>query len=69
MKSNVYKENYEAKKTIDQMKSDFEDILTIIYCIGGPLNDNVLNYTKEQMVTFFRIAEIAKCWRTPNDQV
>ena len=28
-----------------------------IYCIGGPLNDNKLGYSKQQMVTFARIAE------------
>lgn len=28
-----------------------------IYCIGGPLNDNRLGYSKPQMVTFARIAE------------
>ena len=28
-----------------------------IYCIGGPLNDNKLGYSKAQMVTFARIAE------------
>ena len=28
-----------------------------IYCIGGPLNDNKLEYSKAQMVTFARIAD------------
>ena len=28
-----------------------------IYGIGGPLNDNKLGYSKEQMVTFARIAD------------
>lgn len=27
-----------------------------IYCIGGPLNDNKLGYSKPQMVTFALIA-------------
>lgn len=27
------------------------------YCIGGPLNDNKLGYSREQMVTFARIGE------------
>ena len=26
-----------------------------IYCIGGPLNDNKLGYTKDQLVTFQEI--------------
>lgn len=29
-----------------------------IYGIGGPLNDNKLGYNKEQMITFYRIAEL-----------
>lgn len=28
-----------------------------IYCIGGPLNDNKLGYSRQQMVTFQRIAD------------
>lgn len=28
-----------------------------IYCIGGPLNDNKLGYTKPQMATFAYIAD------------
>ena len=28
-----------------------------IYCIGGPLNDNKLRYSKQQMVTFWQIAD------------
>ena len=28
-----------------------------IYCIGGPLNDNILGYTRPQLMTFVRIAD------------
>ena len=28
-----------------------------IYCIGGPLNDNKLGYSRAQMVTFARIED------------
>jgi hypothetical protein len=28
-----------------------------IYCIGGPLNDNRMEYSRAQMVTFQRIAD------------
>lgn len=34
-----------------------DNIRSILYCIGGPLNDNKLGYTKEQLSTFFEIAE------------
>jgi len=35
-----------------------EDAKMYIYCIGGPLNDNKLNYSKNQLTTF---ANIANC--------
>lgn len=43
-------ENAELKKRV-------EKAIMHIYCIGGPLNDNKLGYSKPQMLTFFRIAE------------
>ncbi len=32
-----------------------------LVCIGGPLNDNKLRYTREQLVPLARIAELADC--------
>ena len=32
-------------------------ISNIVSCCGGPLNDNVLGYSKEQLVTFQKIKE------------
>jgi len=32
-----------------------DEVFNIIYCIGGPLNDNKLGYTKVQMLDFFKI--------------
>ena len=55
----VYKENYVLKKRIEEMESDFSDITTIIYCVGGPLNDNAYGYTVKQLGPFGRIAKIA----------
>lgn len=41
--------------------ADYEDrlrhIQMALFCIGGPLNDNVLGYSKEQLVTFHRISK------------
>lgn len=34
------------------------DISAILYCIGGPLNDNKYNLNKEQLKDFIRIEEI-----------
>jgi hypothetical protein len=34
-----------------------DEVHRIIYCIGGPLNDNKLGYTREQMRDFWAIKE------------
>lgn len=53
----------QAKK-IEELRDEVSDLKrrakrarSLIYCIGGPLNDNKLVYTKPQMVTFSRIAD------------
>lgn len=47
----------EMKQKIKDMEGAKRIALSHIYCIGGPLNDNRLGYSKPQMVTFARIAE------------
>ena len=47
----------EMKEQIQNFKKAKGMVLSHIYCIGGPLNDNRLGYSKPQMVTFARIAE------------
>ena len=51
-------------KQIEELRDEVADLKrradrarSHIYCIGGPLNDNKLGYTKTQMVTFSRIAD------------
>lgn len=51
-------------KQLEELRDEVEDLeerarkaLLHIYCIGGPLNDNKLGYSKTQLVTFARIAE------------
>lgn len=39
-------------------KKAFEEIRIKLICIGGPLNDNFLKYTPEQLKVFFQIDEI-----------
>lgn len=58
-KPNIYKENYELRKKVEEMRDGFKDISMEIYKIGGPLNDNVLNFNKKQKEIFFRIATIS----------
>lgn len=58
LENEVYKENYELKKKIEQIEEDLRLIHRYIYCIGGPLNDNVLLYTDKQKVIFSKIVSI-----------
>lgn len=45
------------KKTVSLFREDIDTVHNIIFCVGGPLNDNKLMYTKEQMMDFWRIKE------------
>lgn len=47
----------EQKKELIAWRKSGENIRTIIYCVGGPLNDNKLNYTREQMGDFQKIVD------------
>ena len=42
---------------LDQYLKNVRKVNNMLYCIGGPLNDNKLGYTKEQMQIFFHIQE------------
>jgi len=64
----VYKENYELKKQVREMQDAFSDILGHIYCIGGPLNDNVRQYNKNQLKPFSYIATIAQMYERSCDE-
>lgn len=60
MSDKVYKENYELKERIKQMEEDFNQIGLILWCIGGPLNDNINGYSEKQLGTFRRIGLIVE---------
>ena len=47
----------ELRDEVDDLKERSKKACMHIYCIGGPLNDNKLGYSKPQMLTFFRIAQ------------
>jgi len=67
--NDVYKENYEMRKKIEEMKSDFSSIVGIIVCIGGPLNDDVRGYSPKQLKPFSDILNIARYWEgKPNER-
>lgn len=46
----------ELRDEVADLKERARKALSHIYCIGGPLNDNKLGYSKPQMVTFLKIA-------------
>jgi len=41
----------------DELLKEKDAVYNIIYCIGGPLNDNKLGYTNTQMQDFWKIIE------------
>lgn len=41
--------------TIREYKEAMRRIYKILFSIGGPLNDNFLRYSRDQLVTFTRI--------------
>ena len=41
----------------ERLRRNIKNAINHIVCIGGPLNDNKLGYSKQQMVTFWRIKE------------
>ena len=40
-----------------ELKEAISNIHGILFSIGGPLNDNFKQYSKEQLVTFSRISQ------------
>lgn len=50
----------DLRQQVAQHNRDKQDVRNMIYCIGGPLNDNKLKYSREQMVIFQRIANLCE---------
>jgi hypothetical protein len=44
------------------MRRDIRKAHQIMINIGGPLNDNVLQYSREQLVPFHRIDQLIAGW-------
>lgn len=51
------KENAELRDELSLLKERIASAKKVLYCIGGPLNDNKLCYSNEQLSTFFSISE------------
>ena len=47
----------ELRDEVADLKERIRKARMHIYCIGGPLNDNRLGYSRPQMVTFALMAE------------
>ncbi|MCK5609779.1 hypothetical protein KAR91_48355 [Candidatus Pacearchaeota archaeon] len=45
------------KEKLIQYEEAAKSIHNEIFCIDGPLNDNIQQYTKKQMFIFFRIID------------
>lgn len=46
------------KELISDLVQRLSDIRKMLICVGGPLNDNALKYSKEQALIFFKIEEL-----------
>ncbi len=53
------------KETLRSAYESFSLINGILYNIGAPLNDNCLEYSREQLGPFFRISELLM---SPDDE-
>lgn len=47
----------ELEEKLDRYEQSRIRIRQILYSIGAPLNDNMLDYSEDQLKPFFRIAE------------
>ncbi len=47
----------ELEEKLDRYEQSRVRIRQILYSIGAPLNDNILDYNEDQLKPFFRIAE------------
>lgn len=45
----------DLKERLAVLKTASKNVLMMLHCIGGPLNDNKHGYTKEQLKIFFNI--------------
>lgn len=46
----------QLKEKVEDYEKRFSNIRMNLYCVGGPLNDNVHQYTELQLIPFNRIA-------------
>ena len=55
--ANQAKQLYNLEKICVQHMKNVSTVKKMLYCIGGPLNDNKHQYNKDQLQIFFRIID------------
>ena len=53
--ANQAREIAELKEELSEYKEAMQKLHNMMVCIGGPLNDNVLSFDKEQLAFLFRL--------------
>lgn len=48
------------REMVANLSKQREQVRANLYCIGGPLNDSRIAYTKEQLRPFFEIARLTE---------
>lgn len=56
----LLKENLDLQKNLKECKISACEIIGILCCIGGGLNDNIKKYNKTQMKDLFLIKHLAE---------
>ena len=51
---------FRSDARIVELEGALRDIELFLICIGGPLNDNVMQYSADQLKIFFRIINTIK---------
>lgn len=53
--SKLYRELQEHKTALCRIRGLSKELAGLTHCIGGPLNDNNLQYNSEQLKDWFRV--------------
>jgi len=56
--ANQAKDIYKMYNRVKELEDALKNINRSLICIGGPLNDNVKNYSADQLKLFFKINDI-----------
>jgi len=56
----LLRQNLQYESILRCIYEDASEIHSILYCIGGGLNDNIKNYTSNQQKDLFRFAHLSQ---------